>query len=172
MAVNPRNKVFCLATDIAKRLFELLEGDPNRPDDLTIVASPEIPLEKHDLPFLSIDIQKGDAADQTITMNVPSDGSYVTVLSLLTINIRVDMTETNNNGIEATAPIHQWAMRLIMNDRALRQMCEGPIMPVGWQLYGDTHEVATKGLIQGLEFRHKLNLSTAWNEPSQDPSTP
>jgi hypothetical protein len=170
--INPRNRRFCLAEDIAEKIFHILKDAPNGPDELTILASPEMPLGEGSLPFVSVDVLEGDATDTLSTRDISNDGETITVVSIITLNFRTDMTEGPNNGIAAAAKYQRWAMRTLMNDRGLRQMCEGPILPVGWYLYGDTHEVTAKGLIQKLSFRHKLNISEAWADPPPDPQTP
>ena len=163
------NKHFCLAEDIVKRIHEILldTPPPDNYEDLTLHVAPEIPLETKDLPFIAIYVREGDAVDQTVHQQLANNMRYVVVQSVIALNFRVDVLNQNdaqNNGIKALAPLRKWAMRHLMNDPALKLMSMGPIIPTGWIQYGDTHETAAGGAIQYLQFRHTLDLVTAWDE--------
>jgi len=168
-----KNKTFCIAEDYVNKIFDILEA-AERPmgfEDLTLLISPEIPLDTDDLPFIAINVYSGDEADQTETKAMDNSGRFMVATSLIALNFRVNITEQSNNGIKAIAPLHKWAMRQLMNSRDLKSMCQGPIIPAGWgKPYGDTHEIAGKGAIQMLKFRHVLDLSNAWNEIEVNPN--
>jgi len=165
-----KNRAICIAEDIVKRVFDVLNqaDKPSGFEDLRLEVSPEIPLTANDLPVIVIDVQQGDKADQSVTQAISNSGRHITCVSIISLNYRADIQQGNNNGIKTIAPLHKWSMRQIMNDKELKAMCLGPVIPAGWgQPYGDSHETAGKGAIQYLEFRHILSLDTAWNDLEQ-----
>jgi hypothetical protein len=168
--VNPKNKTFCLAEDIVARIATvLIEAEkPEGFEDLSIFVSPEIALDRDDLPFVAIDVPLGDEADQTITQQMDSTGRLMVCNTTISLNLRVNLLDNAtgreiNNGLKAIAPLHRWCMATLLADRELKMMCQGPIIPNGYgRPYGDTHEMAGKGLIQYLKFRHVLDTTAAW----------
>jgi len=161
------NKTFCLAEDIVKRVLEVLTEAPKPKgfEDLSIFVSPEIPLETEDLPAICIDVDPGDQADLSEKAALPHNGKFVGVLTVITLNYRVNIEGQDNNGIAAISPLYKWSMRHLPKDPELKAMSLRPIQPCGWgQPYGDTHEIAYKGKIQKLLFTHVLNIETAWDE--------
>jgi hypothetical protein len=166
-----KNMALCIAEDIVRNIYNLLNEAEKPPgyENLTLLVSPEIPIAaEEDLPAICIDVQSGDRPVPPDDPKKPdtNNGKVILVQSIISLNIRVNLADTDNvdNGIAAVSPLHRWCMRLIMNDAMTKAMSFRPIKPQGWgQLYGDTHEIPGKGVIQLIEFTHLLNRENAWN---------
>jgi hypothetical protein len=132
---------FTTADDLCADVASLLDQDPDKPQGLTVLDHPELPLAPGELPVAGVYLTEGER----VMGPESSSGS-----SQRTCTVRVEIRAMGNHPLRATRAFRDWVLATVLKHPAFQDRVEYQ----GFQPFGAVRDKWMGGALMDFEFTH------------------